>query len=279
MEWYIWTFYGWDLCYIPGHTISMLFCSNTSGCIAFKFPVFPFLFWVSSFLLINCFNLLTFVHSKEQLSVRYICVLRDRQDDTLWHNLCWFLVITSWQSRSYHCWRVFFLILHRKLFIAHRLDKRIRTRMLVLRSKYPALQIPDNISWPDFVLSKFDNYGDRTAIVRFFLWWIITYLSFRFSWFHIPKVDFRSQVSKNPVNKYVAEYSALVVKYCDITSSLTMGRGWLGFRHKYLSILLYGTFAQIPAQSGVIRYLERRLTCLIYRPKDPFPYEVLIFQQ
>lgn len=219
------------------------------------------------------------MHSKEQLSVRYICVLRDRQDDTLWHNLCWFLVITSWQSRSYHCWRVFFLILHRKLFIAHRLDKRIRTRMPVLRSKYPALQIPDNISWPDFVLSKFDNYGDRTAIVRFFLWWIITYLSFRFSWFHIPKVDFRSQVSKNPVNKYVAEYSALVVKYCDITSSLTMGRGWLGFRHKYLSILLYGTFAQIPAQSGVIRYLERRLTCLIYRPKDPFPYEVLIFQQ
>ena len=61
-----------------------------------------------------------------------------------------------------------FLILHRKLFIAYRLDKRIRTRMPVLRSKYPALQIPDNISWPDFVLSKFDNYGDRTAIVRFF---------------------------------------------------------------------------------------------------------------
>ena len=109
-----------------------------------------------------------------------------------------------------------FLILHRKLFIAYRLDKRIRTRMPVLRSKYPDLQIPDNISWPDFVLSKFDNYGDRTAIVRFFLWWIITYLSFRFSWFHIPKVDFRSQVSKNPVNKYVAEYSALVIKYLPV---------------------------------------------------------------
>ena len=72
-----------NICYIPGHTISMLFFSNTSGCIAFKFSVFPFLFWGSSFLLINCFNSLTFVHSKEQLSGRYICVLRDRQDDTL----------------------------------------------------------------------------------------------------------------------------------------------------------------------------------------------------
>ncbi|PFX15545.1 UPF0536 protein C12orf66-like [Stylophora pistillata] len=37
--------------------------------------------------------------------------------------------------------------------------------MLILRSKYPDLQIPDNISWPDFVFSKFDKYGDRAAIV------------------------------------------------------------------------------------------------------------------
>ena len=36
---------------------------------------------------------------------------------------------------------------------------------MALKSKYPDVAIPDNMSWPEFVYQNFDKYGDRTAIV------------------------------------------------------------------------------------------------------------------
>ena len=35
----------------------------------------------------------------------------------------------------------------------------------VLKSKYPDVEIPDNLSWTEFVFQHFDEYGDRDAIV------------------------------------------------------------------------------------------------------------------
>ena len=36
---------------------------------------------------------------------------------------------------------------------------------MALKSKFPDLEIPENVSWPDFVLQNFDQYGEKTAIV------------------------------------------------------------------------------------------------------------------
>ena len=96
--------------------------------------------------------------------MRYIFVLRDRLYINLSHDLFWLLGITR-QSRLHRSLRVLSLFLPTKLFTAKKLDEKINARMPILRSKYPDLQIPDNISWPDFVFSKFDKYGDRAAIV------------------------------------------------------------------------------------------------------------------
>ena len=38
--------------------------------------------------------------------------------------------------------------------------------MAILRSKRPDVDIPENLSWTEFVFQNFDKYGDRTAIVR-----------------------------------------------------------------------------------------------------------------
>lgn len=35
----------------------------------------------------------------------------------------------------------------------------------VLKSKHPDVEIPDNLSWTEFVFQHFDEYGDRDAIV------------------------------------------------------------------------------------------------------------------
>jgi len=37
----------------------------------------------------------------------------------------------------------------------------------VIRSKNPDVEIPDNLSWPEFVFQHFDEYEDREALVRF----------------------------------------------------------------------------------------------------------------
>ncbi|KAL9963216.1 hypothetical protein ACROYT_G032394 [Oculina patagonica] len=36
---------------------------------------------------------------------------------------------------------------------------------MALKSKFPDVPIPENMSWPEFVYQDFDKYGDRTAIV------------------------------------------------------------------------------------------------------------------
>lgn len=36
---------------------------------------------------------------------------------------------------------------------------------MALKSKYPDVKIPENISWPDFVFRNFDKYGENVAIV------------------------------------------------------------------------------------------------------------------
>ena len=36
---------------------------------------------------------------------------------------------------------------------------------MALKSKYPDVFIPDNVSWPQHVYQHFDKYGDKTAIV------------------------------------------------------------------------------------------------------------------
>lgn len=37
----------------------------------------------------------------------------------------------------------------------------------VIRSKNPDVEIPDNLSWPEFVFQHFDEYEDRDAMVSF----------------------------------------------------------------------------------------------------------------
>ena len=39
----------------------------------------------------------------------------------------------------------------------------------VLKSKYPDVEIPDKISWPEFLFNKFEKYGRKEAIVSFIL--------------------------------------------------------------------------------------------------------------
>ena len=35
----------------------------------------------------------------------------------------------------------------------------------VLKSNYPDVEIPDDVSWPEFLFRKFDKYGSKEAIV------------------------------------------------------------------------------------------------------------------
>lgn len=39
---------------------------------------------------------------------------------------------------------------------------------MALKSKYPDIPIPDNVSWPQIVYQHFDKYGEQTAIVSIF---------------------------------------------------------------------------------------------------------------
>lgn len=39
----------------------------------------------------------------------------------------------------------------------------------VLQSKYQNLSMPDNLSWTEFVFQKFDEYGNKEALVSDFL--------------------------------------------------------------------------------------------------------------
>ena len=41
---------------------------------------------------------------------------------------------------------------------------RLSTNM-ALKSRFSDVAIPENKSWPEFVYEKFDEYGDKTAIV------------------------------------------------------------------------------------------------------------------
>ena len=36
---------------------------------------------------------------------------------------------------------------------------------MALKSRFSDVAIPENKSWPEFVYEKFDEYGDKTAIV------------------------------------------------------------------------------------------------------------------
>ena len=36
---------------------------------------------------------------------------------------------------------------------------------MALKSKFPDVAIPEDMSWPEFVYQNFDKYGDNTAIV------------------------------------------------------------------------------------------------------------------
>ena len=36
---------------------------------------------------------------------------------------------------------------------------------MAVKSKYPDVLIPDNLSWPDFVFKNFEGFGNHTAIV------------------------------------------------------------------------------------------------------------------
>lgn len=47
----------------------------------------------------------------------------------------------------------------------HKEDSRKAEEENVLKSKIPDVEIPDNISWPEFVFQHFEEYGDRDAIV------------------------------------------------------------------------------------------------------------------
>ena len=37
--------------------------------------------------------------------------------------------------------------------------------MAIVRSKWPDINIPENLTWTEFVFRDFDKYGDRPAIV------------------------------------------------------------------------------------------------------------------
>lgn len=46
----------------------------------------------------------------------------------------------------------------------------------VIRSKNPNVEIPDNLSWTEFVFQYFDEYEDREAVVSFQCVFVINYL-------------------------------------------------------------------------------------------------------
>ena len=43
-------------------------------------------------------------------------------------------------------------------------EARLSTNM-ALKSRFSDVAIPESMSWPEFVYQKFDEYGDKTAIV------------------------------------------------------------------------------------------------------------------
>lgn len=45
---------------------------------------------------------------------------------------------------------------------------------MALRSKYPNVEIPEEVSWPEFVFEAFEEYGNRTAIVSLSYLWLFT---------------------------------------------------------------------------------------------------------
>lgn len=45
---------------------------------------------------------------------------------------------------------------------------------MALRSKYPNVEIPEEVSWPEFVFEAFEEYGNRTAIVSLSYLWLLT---------------------------------------------------------------------------------------------------------
>lgn len=45
---------------------------------------------------------------------------------------------------------------------------------MALRSKYPDVEIPEEVSWPEFVFEAFEEYGNRTAIVSLFYLFLLT---------------------------------------------------------------------------------------------------------
>lgn len=47
---------------------------------------------------------------------------------------------------------------------------------MALRSKYPNVEIPEEVSWPEFVFEAFEEYGNRTAIVSLSYLWLLTSL-------------------------------------------------------------------------------------------------------
>ena len=52
--------------------------------------------------------------------------------------------------------------------------------MAIVRSKWPDINIPENLTLTEFVYQNFDEYGDRTAIVSvFFLLLLLVLLLFR----------------------------------------------------------------------------------------------------
>ena len=38
---------------------------------------------------------------------------------------------------------------------------------MIVRSKFPAVSIPEDVTYPELMLNKFDQYGDRVAMVGF----------------------------------------------------------------------------------------------------------------
>ena len=36
---------------------------------------------------------------------------------------------------------------------------------MIVRSKFPAVSIPEDVTYPELMLNKFDQYGERVAMV------------------------------------------------------------------------------------------------------------------
>lgn len=53
-------------------------------------------------------------------------------------------------------------ILRREL---KKLNEKEKSDATILKSKYPKVEIPDDVSWPDFLFSKFEEYGSKEAFV------------------------------------------------------------------------------------------------------------------